>query len=395
MNNLRWNQFSGQLGGPVLIPKLYNGRDKTFFFFSGEPRYQSNKQLQSSFVPTDAMRSGDFSNLGQIKGISMLAPLSLYNQFPSAFMSNSPVHIYNQFTQLPNNQFVITPLASGARYSPFSNDTIPQTMLDPVAVKLLKYVPRANTAPFLNSNGYLNNYVTYQTLNDDSLRFNTRIDQNFGDLNHMSFRWTRVPAVGVTVDDPNYPTNGNSGTYSVSSQYTISDTQTFSPTVVNELRLAYTRANFSGQLSPQFDVKSGENLSTEYGLPSLTKGGLPLINIYDLGTSPANIGNQPSTLGYSLEQQYEIADNVYVTRGGMTWKFGVDLSRALLNTESLYSLAGGNYDFRYLQTDNTGAPGSVSSNGGSAFASFLLGVPDSIVLGSSDIPYYYRWNSGA
>ncbi|MBV9082396.1 MAG: hypothetical protein JOZ62_06975, partial [Acidobacteriaceae bacterium] len=183
--------------------------------------------------------------------------------------------------------------------------------------------------------------------------------------------------------------------YSVSSQYTISDTHTFSPTVVNELRLAYTRANFSGQLSPQFDVKSGENLSTEYGLPSLTKGGLPLINIYDLGTSPANIGNQPSNLGYSLEQQYEIADNVYVTRGGMTWKFGVDLSRALLNTESLYSLAGGNYEFRYLQTANTGAATSVSSNGGSAFASFLLGVPNSVVLGSSDLPYYYRWNSGA
>ena len=160
----------------------------------------------------------------------------------------------------------------------------------------------------------------------------------------------------------------------------LSDTQTISPTVVNELRVAYTRADFSGQLSPQFDVNSGRNLSKEYGLPSQTKGGLPLINIYDNGNSPANIGAQPSTLGYSLEQQYEIADNVYVMRGSHTWKFGVDLSRALLNAESLYSIAGGNYQFRYLQTDQTGAAGTQSAIGGNAFASFLLGVPQSITL---------------
>src|SRR5581483_7377088 len=47
VNNQRWNQFSGQLGGPVVIPKLYNGRNKTFFYFAGEPRYQSDKAQQS------------------------------------------------------------------------------------------------------------------------------------------------------------------------------------------------------------------------------------------------------------------------------------------------------------------------------------------------------------
>ncbi|MBV9081204.1 MAG: hypothetical protein JOZ62_00900, partial [Acidobacteriaceae bacterium] len=261
--------------------------------------------------------------------------------------------------------------------------------------KLLQYVPKPNTPYFLDSNGVIENYVTYQYLLDDQVRYNTRIDQNFGDRNHLSFRWTSVPSVGVSTSDVNFPTNGNSGSYSKSNQYMLSDTQIISPTVVNELRLAYTRADFSGQLSPQWDVKSGQNLSTELGLPSLTKGGLPLINIYDNSANVANIGSQVSTLGYSLEQQYEIADNVYVTRGGMTWKFGVDLNRAMLNTESLYSIAGGNYQFRYLQTNSNGSGGGIGTTGGIAFASFLLGVPNAITLSPSDIAYYYRWNSGA
>jgi hypothetical protein len=395
INYLRWNQFDGQVGGPVIIPRLYNGRDKTFFFFAAEPNYQSDKQQQVAAVPTDAMRAGDFSNLVQLNRQNAYVPTSLQSQFPaSAFLPNNNTNIYNQFIQV-GNQFVIAPLATGATYPQFAGNKIPTSMLDATALKLIQYVPKSNTPYFLDSNGVLENYLTYQYLSNQSIRYNTKIDHNFSSDNRLSFRWTTVPVVGVSALDPAYPMNGNSGSYSKSAQYMLSDTQIISPTVVNELRLAYTRADFSGQLSPQYDVKSGQNLSTQYGLPSLTKGGLPLINIYDNMASPANIGSQVSTLGYSLEQQYEIVDNVYITHGASSWKFGVDLSRALLNSEFLYSLAGGNYQFRYLQTDQTGAAGSQSTIGGNPVASFLLGVPQSIVLANTAIPYYYRWSAGA
>ena len=395
MNNLRWNQFDGQMGGPVVIPKLYDGRNKTFFFFAGEPRYQSDKQQTTATVPTDAMRQGDFSNLVLLNGQAAYVPSSIVSHFPaSAFQLSANTGIYNQFIQV-GNQFVIAPLKTGQTYPQFPGNVIPASMIDPTAMKLMQFVPKSNVPYFLDSNGVIQDYVSYQYLTNTSVRYNTKIDQNFGNNNHLSFRWTTAPVVGISANDPNYPTNGNSGTYSKSSQYTMSDTQILSASMVNELRLAYTRADFSGQLSPQFDVKSGENLSTEFGLPSLTKGGLPLINIYDNTSSVANIGSQVSTLGYSLEQQYEIADNFYITKGASTWKFGVDLSKALLNAESLYSLAGGNYQFRYLQTDQTGAAGTQATIGGNPIASFLLGVPNSIALGNTAIPYYYRWRAGA
>ncbi len=397
VNNLRWNQFDGQLGGPVIIPKIYNGRNKTFFFFSGEPRFQSNKQQQLAAVPTDAMRNGDFSNLIALNGQNMWVPRSLYTsgQFPaSAFLPSTNTTIYDHYTQV-GNQFVLNSAPpSGSTYPPFPGDVIPASMMDSVSLKLLQYLPKANTPYFLDSNGILENYVTYQYIKDDSTRYNLRVDQNFGDRNHLTFRWTTVPEVGTSANDPNYPTNGNTGTYSKSAQYMLSDTQIISPTVVNELRLAYTRATFSGQLSPQYDVTSGQNLSTQLGLPSATHGGLPLINVYDNAASVANIGSQISTLGYNLEQQYEIADNVYITRGAMTWKFGVDLSRLLLNTESLYGAAGGNYQFRYIQTDSNGATSGQASLGGNAIASFLLGVPQQVTFATTLIPYYYRWAAG-
>src|SRR5579864_4152817 len=290
VNNLRWNQFDGQAGGPVVIPKLYNGRNKTFFFFAGEPRYQSDRAQQAATVPTDAMRTGDFSNLVKLNGQNAYVPTSLESQFPaSAFLPNDNTNIYNQFIQV-GKQFVIAPLATGSIYPQFPGNKIPASMLDPTAVKLMQYVPKSNTPYFLDSNGILQNYVSYQYLSNQSTRYNTKIDHNFSSDNRLSFRWTTAPVVGVSANDPAFPTNGNSGTYSKSSQYTLSDTHIISPTIVNELRLAYTRADFSGQLSPQYDVKSGQNLSTEYGLPSLTKGGLPLINIYDNMGSPANIG---------------------------------------------------------------------------------------------------------
>jgi hypothetical protein len=398
VEDLRWNQFDAQLGGPVIIPKLYNGKNKTFFFFAGEPRYQSDHLQSTANLPSPQMLSGNFSNLVLENGSGTAggagpAPASLLSQFPaSAFASSNTINIYNQFNVF-GNQFKTATLATGASYPQFPGNIIPASMIDPTAVNLLKYLPKPNTTPFLDTNGYVDNFEAYRFVSDNETRYNLRIDQNISDRNHLSFRWTTVPEIGVTGFDAQYPIDGVGATYSDSHQFMLSDTWTISPTVVNELRLAYTRANFSGALPPQYDINTGQNISTQNGLPSLTKGGVPLLS-FELDSFGA-IGSQGSTQNTNLEQQYEIADNVYITRGAMTLKFGVDLSRDMLNAENFYAADGGNYSFRYVQTDSTGGAGTQANIGGFGLASYLLGVPNQVSLATSLIPYYYRWNSGA
>jgi hypothetical protein len=397
VSNLRWNQFDGQLGGPVILPKLYNGRNKTFFFFAGEPRYQSDRLQTTADLPTSAMRSGDFSNVVAINGSGTAGgggwvPSDIYNQFKSsaagAFNPSASTTIYQHYNLAGNQLLRLTAPAAG--YAPFPGNKIPASMLDPTAVKLINnYLPPAGSY-FIDSNGYIDNYNTYRFVSDNETRYNLRLDQIVSNTDHIYFRMTKIPETGIKGFDANYPANGNGATFSDSQQYMADYTRTFTATLFNDLRLAYTRGNFSNGNGPQYDINSGQNLNTELGLPSFTKGGLPMFS-FGLD-SFGNIGSQGSTSNQNLEQQYEIADTVYLNRGAMTWKLGFDFSKSMLNSLSFYALDGGNYSFAGTETNSNGG---ASGTGGIAAASFLLGVPHSVALYNTVIPYYYRWKAYA
>src|SRR5262249_26223805 len=88
-----------------------------------------------------------------------------------------------------------------------------------------------------------------------------------------------------------------------------------------------------------------------------------------------------------------ISDILYWTRGGMNWKFGVNVTHELLDVIPFFGAAGGRYDFRVIQTSSNA--GTSSAQGGNSFASFLLGVPNAVAIRTTLIPYNYRWNAGA
>ncbi len=383
-NNLRFNQFSGTIGGPVVLPKIYNGHNKTFFFFAGEPRYRRDFVVVDTLLPTDAMRGGDFSGL--VRTSSGWLPAAVATQF--GLTSVGPATIYQQFNLVGNKW------QRASTVTAFAGNIIPQSMIDPVALQALEFMPHAG-AYHLDVNGRVKNSVINRFVTQDETRYTFRIDHSLNDKNKMSYRYTYVPAAGTRGFGSEV--NGNSASYSWARQMVFSDTHLFSSTLMNDLRLNYTRGTFSEDFSPAFSIKTGRNLSTELGIPSLTKGGMPLFqfssdsNGYDAFT---NIGSSASTNNYNVEERYNIVDMVYWTHGSMIWKFGVDLTHSLLNVIPFFSASGGRWDFRVAQTSAVFASTSVA-NGGNPFASYLLGIPNQIAVRPLLMPYYYRWNAAA
>jgi hypothetical protein len=377
----RSNQFHASVGGPVVIPKLYNGRNRTFFFAAFEPRYRVDYVQAEALLPTAAMRQGDFSDAVAVTG--GWAPAAEVRRFGLSQLRDST--IYRQFDRV-NNQLARITLGPGQTFEPFPGNRIPTSFLDASAMKALSYLPEAGSY-FLNANGQLVNYQVLRFVRQNEKRVLARFDHTLSQNNRFNFRLSFLPVVGEK--GFGHPVNGNYADYGQSRQLMMSDTHTFSPRILNDLRLNYTRGRFSGTLTEEFDPLTGRNLNAELGLPNITPGGMPSL-AFELGAF-GGIGSVGSGLRENVEERYGLTDIVYFTRGNMSWKFGVDLSHARMKTMSLFLASGGLWDFRSLQT----ASGGAASSGGIGFASFLLGVPNSVQLRNAVIPYYYRWNSYA
>ena len=147
-SELRRNQFGASLSGPVRIPKLYNGRDRTFFLFSWESQRQRQGSPRLQVVPTLAVRQGDFSAYAPIKDP----------------MASGTCSATNATACFPNNQ-------------------IPLSRISPIALKAQDYYPLPNNP------GVNNYYADPKTLSD----FNSyiiKIDQRITPVDTLSFRYT-------------------------------------------------------------------------------------------------------------------------------------------------------------------------------------------------------------
>ena len=397
---LKYNQFSVAAGGPVTIPKIYNGKNKTFAFGAIEPFYRRDHLDQYGLLPTDAMRQGDFS--GVVNTASGWLPQSVVKQFtgvaPASALTTNDSIIYNQFNVTSGGQFTPAALAAGqTTYLPFPGNIIPKSMLDATALKSLKYINPAGDY-YLNGNSGISNIYSPRLLSQDEKRYTLRIDQVISDKNRIYGRFTATPIVKIQ-GTPVSPTN-NGAAYSWARQAMISDTHMFTPTLINDLRLNYTRGRFSSTVDPQWDPYTGANLNTELGLPSITKGGIPTFSGLFPGSSPGGggstatgFGGAGSTQAENKEERYALTDIVYKSRGNMSFTMGADISHALQNVLPLYGAFGGIYAFAGTQTNSTG---TTTGTGGSPWASYMLGVVNgNVTMRNVQVPYYYRWNSAA
>lgn len=152
-----YDRFGGHVGGPVRIPGLYDGHGRTFFFGALEWLYDEFPEPGPRTVPTDAMRTGDFS---------ALLPLGIV--------------IYDPATARVENGRVVR--------SPFANNVIPSFRLNPIAREVMKYYPLPNQPGDAQGR---NNYFSANPRTDDFYSISTRVDHRISDKQQVFVRFTR------------------------------------------------------------------------------------------------------------------------------------------------------------------------------------------------------------
>jgi hypothetical protein len=332
----RYNQYGLALGGPVYIPKVYNGRNRTFFFGNWEQYdYYLASQIITT-VPTPAQRGGDFSQSFDATG--KLVP------------------IYDPSTTIVN------PSGTGYLRSIFPGNIIPANRLDKVALNMQNFYPLANRAP-TNAFTNANNYIGQVADNRAMQQYTIRIDQSFSDRDTMYGRYTYFrhhddngaaspwPDPAVRVRNDNFETRNT----------VIGETHTFSPTILNEIRIGTARQYFPFQAS-----SFGGNWPQKLGLPaSVAPTVFPSINN---GLTAFSTG----TVGIRGALTWDFTDTVTIVRGSHTIRTGMEV-RLLYGNNFQTSAPSGSFVFAQGLTGN---PQSQSGTG-SAYATFLVGAVSS------------------
>jgi hypothetical protein len=381
-SNRKQNQLGITVAGPVKLPG-YDGHDRTFFFAAYEPRWYYDEYPAQNLMPTAAMRNGDFSNLVQLASGGGYTTRDVAQRFGLAY---SPVVLYNQFDMV-GNQFVRKTLATGQTFPEFPNNQIPASMIDATARKVMEYMEPAGEY-FIGDDGTLKNWNSKQFINNSEQRLTVRVDHQVSQKNRLSARFTRTPIRGDrgigNFELGKNEINSNGTDYSWSKQFLVTDTHAFSASVVNDFRFNYTYGRFSRNYSPMYDAFSGKNWSSELGLPTITTGGMSQFN-----TGMGYVGWSQSQQSENEERTFNITNNTTWVRGNKTWKTGFDIAQMGLDTTPMYGAPGGRYDFSTAVTNSA----LTSASGGNPFASFLMGVYNTVSLRDTLITYRYRWYS--
>jgi len=328
----RYNQFGGALGGPVTVPGLYKGRNRTFFFYNFEAWYYRRGVNPIGSTPIDTWRRGDFSNYFNDRGqlIPIYDPDTLNREGAKVFRSQFPGNI------------------------------IPPSRLDPTTVVFLRYMPPPNRTPvnpFTQQNNFISNFSEAREMQQHT----GKVDHRFSDRNSMYGRYTFYrhftnagnlqspwpdPDVRARLDDLR---NQN---------VVLNDTHSFSSNLLNEFRIGVARSRFPFQAASY-----GKNLPRALGLhPSIPSDTLPFLNNFGY----ANFG--AFTVGLRGSTNWQFFEMLTWIKGTHTLKMGYEHR---LNQANNYQRETPSHSFSFGAglTQNPAAPAGT----GSAFATFLLG----------------------
>jgi hypothetical protein len=344
------SDFGASLGGPVWIPKIYRGRNKTFFFFSYEGfRNRAGATGSTMTIPTPEMYQGDFTNWVD--------------------RNNKQIPIYDPTTQVKN--------ADGTySRSVFPGNKIPSNMFDPISVKALAAytangVLKPNNGAAPGTVGYVSNnyFVTNGTQVAPNTKISIKGDHNFNEHHRISGyygynRESQEPGANGPNTLPGLYSNYNDLTQA-SDVVRFSWDWTFSPTKLNHFFAGGNNWR-QGHDPLQATVKSGIHWKDKICLGNVPDCDQNLLNL-DFGDltgwgGRANNGSENTIYSYN--------DDFTWVRGAHTIKFGGAYQESHYNGFGRQCISGC-AAFSYI---NTGVPGGNNPQlGGASFASFLLG----------------------
>jgi hypothetical protein len=330
------NNFGGFLGGPATIPKLYDGKNKLFFFMSYEGLRLPRDQPLITSVPSEAMRNGDLTD----------------------YLAGTPIY-------QPDG----TPIDPG------------HVPISPVSANIMKYLmPHENIG---DPASYQKNYRVNFPAPISSNQADLRIDYVATAKQSMFIRGTYKTRDVVTPPEPNCssycvnagsPITGPFGQPEQDQGVTFSHNYAITPSVINELRVGFNGTHLGTQMQ--------QGTSQGY----LDQSGIEGISEPDPVTEAPNAvitgfmwtgGGNPSIQHSNIVQ---ILDNVTWNKGQHTFKFGADFRRMTDHDDNVFgNYRSGQYVFDNSQTAFTDANGNPVSIG-DPFTGFLLGLPDYTIL---------------
>lgn len=309
-DQLKRNQYGGTAGGPVVLPKLYNGKDRTFFFFGYQGTQIRNLQgAQSAFVPTPANLAGDFSAI---------------------LDANSPGNPLKKATT------ILDPLTG----QPFPGNRIPVNRFDPASLAVAKYLPT----------GAVDGSLFFaKPISQKFSEYVVKMDHSLGVNDKLSGRYYAAQFDNVGIYSP-----ANILTYTdragiLSQNGLIQETHIFSPSLLNDWRFNYAREN-AGR-GPAAGVPNVNDFGVQmYQPPDKALEGINVTGFFNIGDSP------PARF---VRNNFTLSDDVRWVKGDHSLAFGFhgEMSRVDL-------------DNQFLRSGTFGFTPDVTNY---AVASFLLG----------------------
>jgi hypothetical protein len=382
----RRNDFGGTFGGPVWIPKVYNGRNKTFFFFNEEIYKENNLYSFPLTVPTAAYRTGDFSAISANGTCSACAQNGIQSTplgVPTAVVDPLGRPIYANEIYDPLTRGVAT---NGLGYAnPFPNNQIPLTRLDPTALKIQALFPTATTASLTNNAS--GSILGHRDSSIPALK----IDHLLTAKDKLSFYYSKTStesqiafpfgnADGLPVEIGQYR-----GTFIYGTTYRLNYDRTLTPTMLLHLGMGFGRTNFGDQapfltFNPSDFGLSGFLIHRQFPTVAGLCASAFLSNVCNGAGGMQTIGTSGQIQTFNRETRPAFNGTLTYVRGNHTFKAGAEISyqgNLFANFAGVTLTATANQipPFNYGATAQPFTPVS-GLNGftqGFGYANFLLG----------------------